>query len=137
MHELLLFAQIPPTQHSHLLSILAGIAAMQPQPFLERHLVFKPSRTPGSSRSGPGESSVPGMADAALHAFQTQTRGDTFYVQLVGALKGKLGGKDRGVDGKVEGTVSHDFSLPSPFFFFFGVCVSVWGCYRCGCDKRR
>lgn len=87
MHELLLFAQIPPTQQSHLLSILAGIAAMQPQPFLERHLVFKPRRTPGSPRPGPGESGILGMADGALHAFQTQTRGDTFYVQLVGGLK--------------------------------------------------
>lgn len=95
MHELLLFAQIPPLQHSHLLSILAGIAAMQPQPFLERHLVFKPVRAPGSPRDaelgGPG---VVGMADGALQAFQAQTKGDTFFVQLVGGLK--VGKKETG-----------------------------------------
>jgi hypothetical protein len=86
MHELLLFGQIRPTQYSQVLSILAGIAAMQPQPILERHLVFKPTRPPGSPRSGPVESSILGMPDAQLQAFYAQTKGDTYYVHLVADL---------------------------------------------------
>lgn len=88
MHELLLFGQVRPAQHFQVLSILAGIAAMQPQPILERHLVFKPaSRPPGSARTGPVESSILGMADAQLYAFHAHTKGDTFFVKLVGDLK--------------------------------------------------
>lgn len=88
---------------------------MQPQPFVERHLVFKPVRAPGSPRTGSDAlPNIPGMmADGALQAFQHQTRGDTFYVQLVAGLKvgrrGKGNGDGDGVTG--EGIVSFFVSL--------------------------
>lgn len=87
MHELLLFAQIPLQNHSHMLKILAGITAMQPLTLSEHHLIFKPTRLP---------SSVPTTNPAAIAAAAAATRGvkpailatssqstDLFYVQLV------------------------------------------------------
>jgi len=44
MHELLLYGQVPVTRHEQALKILAGVAAMQPRTFLQRQLIYKPSR---------------------------------------------------------------------------------------------
>jgi mediator of RNA polymerase II transcription subunit 18 len=46
MHELLLYGQLPAPRHEQVLKILAGLAAMQPRPVLERHIVYKPTREP-------------------------------------------------------------------------------------------
>lgn len=88
MHELLLFAQVPPSQLPHLLKILAGISAMQPAPLLEHHLVFKPTRAPGSFPAP-----KPGKPGAAL---STQLSNDIFYLQLVGHLSDDLTGSAAG-----------------------------------------
>lgn len=45
MHELLLYGQVPLERHEQALKILAGIAAMQPRTFFERHLIYKPMRS--------------------------------------------------------------------------------------------
>jgi len=45
MHELLLYGQVPTARHEQLLHILAGITAMQPQRVVERHALYKPTRT--------------------------------------------------------------------------------------------
>ncbi|MCJ1467206.1 Mediator of RNA polymerase II transcription subunit 18 [Pseudocyphellaria aurata] len=82
MHELLLFGQVPRSRHKQVLSILAGIAAMQPQPFVEKHLVFKPARLPGGSRPA-HVGAVQGVANPQIQAIQAQTQGDIFYLQLV------------------------------------------------------
>jgi mediator of RNA polymerase II transcription subunit 18 len=81
MHELLLYGQVPAIRHTQLLHILAGIAATQPQPILETHLVFKPNRTPGSGT----QKQVGGAQD-----IQKTTRATTdsqaqelYYMQLV------------------------------------------------------
>jgi mediator of RNA polymerase II transcription subunit 18 len=45
MHELLLYGQVPLERHDQVLKILAGIAAMQPQTFYERHMIYRPVRS--------------------------------------------------------------------------------------------
>ena len=83
MHELLLFAQVPPSRHSQLLAILAGISAMQPQPILERHLIFKPKRRDTKSTRA---SAKPGGPGSQAQTLQAQMQGDLFYLQLVGKV---------------------------------------------------
>ena len=48
MHELLLHAHVSADRHDQILNILAGIAAMQPQPLLEANHIFVPNRSPAS-----------------------------------------------------------------------------------------
>ena len=81
MHELLLFGQVPASRHDQVLNILAGFAAMQPVPFLENHLVFKPNRLFGPARPV----QVGGTQDIqkSQQALQAQAHGDLFYMQLV------------------------------------------------------
>ena len=82
MHELLLFGAVPPSRHTQLLNILSGISSMQPRPIhLEKHLVFKPNRLPGSI----GSLKVGGAQDVNVHKSQIQAHalGDLFYMQLV------------------------------------------------------
>lgn len=82
MHELLLFGQIPASRHNQVLNIFAGIAAMQPQSVLEKHLVFKPNREPASVR--PVQvGAVQDVQKSQVQALQAQTQGDLFYLKLV------------------------------------------------------
>ena len=98
MHELLLFGQIPASRHDQVLNILAGVAAMQPVPVLEKHLVFKPNRLPASARPV----QVGGAQDiqkSQVQALQAQNQGDLFYMQLVaeafdGDIKARIDGLD-------------------------------------------
>jgi len=46
MHELLLFGQVPAARHEQVLKILAGVAAMQPRPTLQRCILYRPTRAP-------------------------------------------------------------------------------------------
>ncbi len=105
MHELLLFGQIPSSRHEQVLNILAGVAAMQPVPALEKHLVFKPNRLPASARPV----QVGGAQDiqkSQVQALQAQNQGDLFYMQLVAdssytSLKRQ---GDGGLNAKVDGS---------------------------------
>ncbi|KAI9852880.1 MAG: Mediator of RNA polymerase II transcription subunit 18 [Thelocarpon superellum] len=85
MHELLLFAQVPATRHEQLLKIIAGVAGMQPRRLLERHLLFKPKRAPGSTSGLVGGSQ--GIANQQAQALQGQLQGELFYLQLVGEVE--------------------------------------------------
>lgn len=112
MHELLLFGQVPCSRHEQVLSILAGIAAMQPQPFLEKRIVFKPVKLPPATRPSHA-GAVQGVPNSQIQAIQAQTQGDNFYLQLVGEVNttqtskeqgrgsgnGALGGNGRSQDG--------------------------------------
>ncbi|KAL9130998.1 MAG: hypothetical protein Q9175_006881 [Cornicularia normoerica] len=92
MHELLLFGAIPHSRHTQLLNILSGISSMQPSPIqLEKHLIFKPNRPPGSV----GSLKVGGVQDVNVQKSQIQahTLGDLFYMQLVAEVDGKEEGK--------------------------------------------
>ena len=82
MHELILFGQVPSVRHDQLLQILAGIAGMQPQRVIERHLIFKPSRSPTQRGGQVGGSQ--GIQAAQIQALQGQLHGDLFFLQLVG-----------------------------------------------------
>lgn len=128
MHELLLFAQVPPSRHNYVLNILVGLAAMQPQPIYEKHLIFKPARSPAGTRPA-HVGAVQGVQNPQLQALQGQISGDLFYLQLVGDISaGISGGKgleeEEGVDvvmgdvhgdGKVDGKVScWHLLFPSP-----------------------
>lgn len=84
MHELLLFGQVPSIRHDQLLKILAGVAGMQPQRVIERHLIFKPSRSPIQKGGQVGGSQ--GVQGTQIQALQGQMQGDLFYLQLVGDI---------------------------------------------------
>ena len=83
MHELLLFGQVPATHHDLVLKILAGVAAMQPQPLAERHLIFMPTKSPKTNTQVGAKQGVQGSQAQAL---KSQMHGDVFYLQLVGTL---------------------------------------------------
>lgn len=83
MHELLLFGQVPAVRHNQVLNILAGIAAMQPQPILEKHLVFKPNRKPGSGT----QKQVGGAQDIQKARAQESQAHELFYLQLVADIQ--------------------------------------------------
>jgi mediator of RNA polymerase II transcription subunit 18, fungi type len=84
MHELLLFASVPPSRHTQLLKILAGISGMQPIRVIERHLLFKPKRRP-ESVSGVQVGGSQGIQNPQA-AVQGQV-GELFYMQLVGEVQ--------------------------------------------------
>ena len=81
MQELLLFGQVPSSRHDYVLSVLAGIAAMQPKPILEKHLVFKPSRPLASVRASSAVAHQGRVSTSQLQTFQAA--GDLFYLTVV------------------------------------------------------
>lgn len=95
MHELLLFAQVPSARHDQLLSIIAGIAGMPPKNILERHVIFRPKRTPGSKAGPVGASQV--VQSQHLQAIQGQLKGELFYLQLVNDLSDSALRKQEGL----------------------------------------
>ena len=84
MHELLLLGQVPRAQHEQLLKIIAGVAGMDPVRVTERHLMFRPKRTPTSKDAPIGASQ--GVQNEQHQVLQGQLKGEMFYVQLVGEL---------------------------------------------------
>ncbi|KAI9848172.1 MAG: Mediator of RNA polymerase II transcription subunit 18 [Sclerophora amabilis] len=84
MHELLLFGQVPFERHTHILKILAGLAGMQPQRVIERHLVFRPRRSPTSRNTQVGASQ--GIQNQQMQALQGQLQGELFYLKLVSEI---------------------------------------------------
>lgn len=102
MHELLLHASIRASRHDQVLSILAGVAAMQPIPILEKHLVFKPTKPP----SAPGKTGLaPSAQQGQMKNLQAQMQGDVFYLKLVGEIHDtgtKLVNEQRETNGDVE-----------------------------------
>lgn len=104
MHELLLFGQIPSSRYDQVLNILAGVAAMQPVPILEKHLVFRPNKGPGSAglvQAGSGH-------DGQKKALQAQTQGELFYMQLVADVSGASLGEESQEDPDVDMDQDHE-----------------------------
>src|SRR2546423_395569 len=117
MHELLLFGQVPPARHGQLLQILAGISGMQPVRIIERHLIFKPKKSPRQWTVHVG----------GTQAVQEKTnpkaqQGELFYKQLVGVVQEEdFGGSEkvpavaRGEDAVMEDTeAGQDSSASRP-----------------------
>lgn len=98
MHELLLHASIPSSRHEQVLSILAGVAAMQPVPILERHVIFKATKPPVAAGRGAANQ---GTQTGQMKALQGQMHGDRFYLKLVENVKEK---RDAGASKEVNGT---------------------------------
>ena len=90
MHELLLFGAVPEEQHRHVLSVLAGVTAMQPMPLLEQHLIYKPTRKGGTAPQAVAgklnPSGRPGAGAGGVDGGPGLPSSDLFYVQLVGDL---------------------------------------------------
>lgn len=84
MHELLLFGQVPQARHDQLLRILAGVTGMQPRRVVERHLIFKPIRSPGQNWAQVGGSQ--GVQNTQAQALQGQLHNELYYLQLVGDI---------------------------------------------------
>ncbi|KAF2204781.1 hypothetical protein GQ43DRAFT_477964 [Delitschia confertaspora ATCC 74209] len=84
MYELLLFGQVPRTRHEQLLKILAGVAAMQPQRVLERHVIYKPIREPEE----PGSNLKRGANQSVAQQKQTKqtTSKDLYFTRVVQTL---------------------------------------------------
>jgi mediator of RNA polymerase II transcription subunit 18 len=84
MHELLLYAQVPPSRHNQLLRILSGIAGTQPQRVVERHLIFMPRKTHDSGGQQVGGTQT--VQNQQAQALQGQLHGELFHLQLVGEI---------------------------------------------------
>ncbi|KAL8672030.1 MAG: hypothetical protein Q9224_007596, partial [Gallowayella concinna] len=98
MHELLLHGSIPTSRHHQILSILAGITAMQPQPFHEKHYIYKPTRPISRTTTTQigGSQAVQSKQNNPMQtAMQGAMQGDLFYLHLVEDLTGKMDGKER------------------------------------------
>ncbi len=100
MHELMLCGQVPSSRHAQLLHVLAGVAAMQPQRVVERHVVYRPAREPVQRTAQVGGSQA--VQNAQKQALQNQLNKDLFHVQLVQTLDADALGQDatRGEDAK-------------------------------------
>lgn len=82
MHELSLFSSVPVSRHTQILNVLTGIAAMQPQPFYEKHLIFKPTR-PASSARAPIQVGGSQAVGVGRDMMALGGQGDLFYLHLV------------------------------------------------------
>lgn len=87
MHELLLFASVPGQQHHELLQQLTGLTAAQPTHRLERHLVFKAYRRPGSVNTRIGGSQD--LQTPEIQRLAKMLNGAMFYTQVVGPVTEK------------------------------------------------
>ncbi|KAF2235135.1 hypothetical protein EV356DRAFT_566563 [Viridothelium virens] len=79
MHELSLYGQIPAVRHNQVLQILAGVAAMQPQRVVERHLVYKPVKIIAQRAQVGGSQAIQSQKTNV----QAQAPKEVFYMQLV------------------------------------------------------
>jgi mediator of RNA polymerase II transcription subunit 18, fungi type len=95
MQELLLFGQVPAEDHRTMRRQLAGLARMQPQPVLERHLIFRPLPPPGLSNPS-ASSGVQGPQQQELQKTRQLLSAPLNYVQLVGVAE------SRGFDPQTE-----------------------------------
>lgn len=120
MHELLLFAAVPASQHRELLEQLAGLTAMQPRHRLERRLVFKAFRQPGQVVSVPTGASQD-VQGAELQRLNKMLNGGMYYTQVVGPVAerdfGSVGPEPMhkpdaamsGVDDKLSAAAQHTY----------------------------
>jgi mediator of RNA polymerase II transcription subunit 18, fungi type len=86
MQEMLLFGQVPAEDHQTIRQQLAGLARMQPQPVLERHLIFRPLPPLGLSNPSAG-SGAQGPQQQELQKTRQMLSAPLNYVQLVGVAE--------------------------------------------------
>ena len=88
MQEMLLFGQVSAEDHQTIRQQLAGLARMQPQPILERHLIFRPLPPPGLSNPSAG-SGAQGTQQQELQKTRQMLSAPLNYVQLVGVVNSR------------------------------------------------
>lgn len=88
IQEILLFGQVSVENHRILRQQLAGIARMQPQPVVERHIIFRPLPPPGLSNIPAGAGSQ-GPQQQELVKTRQMLNAPLNYVQLVGVVKNR------------------------------------------------
>lgn len=96
MQEVLLFGQVPAENHQALRQQLSRLTRMQPQPVIERHLIFRPFAPPNSS-DVPAGIGPQGSQQQDLQKTRQVLNAPLSYVQLVGVVGSK------GVDSKNGG----------------------------------
>lgn len=103
--ELVLFGQLPAENHRPLRQHLAGIARMQPQPVLERHLVFRPIPPTGINNipSGSGQT---GLHQQELQKTRQMLNAPLSYIQLVGLMEVRIPGLHVGKHAAKHGSAS-------------------------------
>lgn len=99
MHELLLHASVPAYRQKQVLNILAGIAAMQPQTFHERHLVYKPTRQANRVPTQVGGSQA---VKSQGNTVQATMQGDLFFLHVVEDLAEEAESERGGDEGKAS-----------------------------------
>ncbi len=95
MQELLLFGQVAAQAHRILRQQLAGLAHMQPQPVLEKHLIFRPFPPSGLSNIPAGSGSH-WAQQQELQKTRQSLNGPLSYVQLVGVVGNRV------IDSQIE-----------------------------------
>jgi mediator of RNA polymerase II transcription subunit 18, fungi type len=111
MQELLLFGQVAAENHQTLRQQLAGLARMQPQPVLERHLIFRPLPPPGLSNL-PAGNGQQGPQQQELQKTRQMLNAPLNYVQLVGVMESR--GTDSQSDRQAmppSGMEDHDVAM--------------------------
>jgi mediator of RNA polymerase II transcription subunit 18, fungi type len=88
IQEMLLFGQVPAEDHQTIHQQLAGLARMQPQPVLERHLIFRPLPPLGLSNPSAG-SGAQGAQQQELQKTRQMLSAPLNYVQLVGVAESR------------------------------------------------
>lgn len=84
MIELSLWGQIPQVRHDQIIQILAGVAAMSPNPISERHYLFRPAQPPSRKIAQVG--GTQGITNPLKAARQVQNNGDVYYLRLVESI---------------------------------------------------
>jgi mediator of RNA polymerase II transcription subunit 18 len=85
MHEIFLFGQVPSTRHQQVLSVLSGYTSQNPFKVIERHVIFRPVRSPPVAEGLKGGSQTIGTGKVNQPAAQTGK--EIFYWRLVKDFK--------------------------------------------------
>ena len=102
MHEQLLYGQVPAVRHEQLLSILAGITAMQPQRVIERRALYKPIKNVSSNLIQRG--GTQGIQNPQK-SVPSQRQNDLHYLHLIKSVEEKDFGQT------VNVTTSYDVAV--------------------------
>jgi mediator of RNA polymerase II transcription subunit 18 len=85
MHEIFLFGQVPAARHQQVLSVLSGYTSQNPTKVVERHVIFRPVRSPPVAEGLKGGSQTIGTGKVNQQAAQTGK--EIFYWRLVKEFK--------------------------------------------------
>ena len=114
MHEQLLYGQVPAARHEQLLSILAGITAMQPQRVIERRALYKPTKNVSSSLIQMG--GTQGIQNPQKNV-PNQPQNDLHYLHLIKSVDEKEFGETVEVNKSYDTAVQGQKETRKPWRF--------------------